>query len=167
MKGALIGMVVVVAALAVALIVKGEGAWLVALKSSGKTGLKLVPIIALALLMMGAAEVLLDKALVERWLSDASGIRGILLAWVAGAATPGGSIVGMPIAAGLLKAGAGPVVLVTYLTSLATLSFVRVPLEVSLIGGRLTTLRVIACLLLPPIAGAITRGVLFLSRGGL
>ena len=48
-------------------------------------------------------------------------------------------------------------VLLTYLVSLSTLSLIRVPIEAAIIGGRLTMLRMIACLLLPPIVGAGAR----------
>jgi uncharacterized protein len=72
--------------------------------------------------------------------------------------------VGLPLAAGLHRAGVGPSVLVTYMTSLATLSVIRIPMEVGLIGGRLAALRVLACLVLPPLAGVITRGLVPLVR---
>jgi hypothetical protein len=48
-------------------------------------------------------------------------------------------------------------VLVPYLVSRYTLSLIRIPIEVGLIGGRLTALRLLACLGLPPLAGLITR----------
>ena len=50
-----------------------------------------------------------------------------------------------------------PAVLVTYLVSISTLSLIRIPMEVGLIGGRLAMLRVAACVLLPPLAGLLTR----------
>lgn len=44
-------------------------------------------------------------------------------------------------------------VLLTYLVSLSTLSLIRMPLEIGILGGRLTALRVVACALLPPLVG--------------
>ena len=65
----------------------------------------------------------------------------------------------LPIVAGLQRAGVSMPVLVTYLVSLATLSVIRIPLEVGLIGGRLAAIRFVTCLLLPPVAGVLTRWV--------
>ena len=127
-----------------------------AFRASGETGLKFVPVLVFAILMMGFIEVLLPKKVVQDWLSDASGPRGILIATLAGIATPAGSLVGLPLAAGLAKAGAGAAVVVTYLVSFSLLSLIRLPIEVGILGPRLTALRVLACLLLPPLAGAIT-----------
>jgi uncharacterized protein len=127
-----------------------------ALRASGTTGLTFLPMLVFAILMMGFIEVLLPKEIVEHWLSDASGPRGILIATLAGIATPAGSLVGLPLAAGLAKAGAGAAVVVTYLVSFSLLSLIRLPIEVGILGPRLTALRVIACLLLPPLAGIVT-----------
>lgn len=159
MKGAVVLMLLVCAGMGVALWHKGDGAMGRALAASGEGGLKLLPILALAVLMMGAFEELLPKQLVQTWLSDAAGWRGIGVAWVAGALTPAGSLVGMPIAAGLLKAGVSASVIVTYLVSMATLSIIRIPMEVGLLGGRITALRVVSCLLLPPLAGLLVRAL--------
>jgi uncharacterized membrane protein YraQ (UPF0718 family) len=42
------------------------------------------------LLLAGFVEVVLRRETVAAWFSDAAGARGILIAWVAGALTPGG-----------------------------------------------------------------------------
>lgn len=123
-----------------------------------------LPVLLLAMLVIGCTEVLLSRELVERWLSDASGWQGIAIGWGAGILTPGGSLVGLPIVAGLQRAGVGVPVMVTYLVSLATLSVIRIPLEVGLIGGRLATIRFVTCLFLPPLAGLLTRWVMPLWR---
>ena len=109
--------------------------------------------------MAGFAEVLLPKQLVQTWLSDNAGWRGIGLAWLAGILTPGGSVMGLPLVATLFKAGVGIGVLVTYMTALATLSVLRFPLEMGFVGWRLATLRVIVSLLLPPLAGLLAQVV--------
>ena len=102
---------------------------------------------------------LYDEGFIEAALSDASGFKGIAIAWVAGALTPAGSLVGMPLVAGLYQAGAGVGVLVTYLTSLSVLSLIRVPLEVGFYGPRMMVVRVVESLLLPPLAGVIAQAL--------
>ncbi len=118
---------------------------------------RFLPILVIALLVAGFTETLLPDDLVERWLSDSSGWRGIGVAWLAGVLTPGGSIIGLPIAAVLYQAGVGLGVLMTYLTSLATLSLLRVPLEIGFYGWRVTGVRIAVSLILPLIAGGLTQ----------
>ena len=119
--------------------------------------MQMLPLLVFCFLIAGFVEVLLPRALVERWLSDDAGWRGIAVAWLAGALTPGGGPVGLPLAAGLMRNGAGVGVMVTYLTSLALLSFVRLPMEYGMLGGRMTLIRVGASILLPPLAGALAQ----------
>lgn len=157
MKGALLAMGLMLAALLVAVGMKGELS--AALKSSGQAGLKLLPLLVVAILMMGCIEVLLPKHLVEKWLSDEAGLKGLGIAWLAGILTPAGSLLGLPIVAGLYKAGVSAAVLITYLVSLATLSLVRIPIEVGILGARLTALRIAASLVLPPLAGLSVWGL--------
>ena len=146
---------------------KGVDTFKLGLSTAGSQLLRFLPVMVVAILLAGFAEALLPKEIVETWLSDASGWRGIGIAWLAGILTPGGSIMGLPFVAALYSAGAGISVLVTYLTSLALLSVVRIPLEIGFIGGRLTALRVAAVLILPPIAGMIAKfaAPLFLKNG--
>ena len=115
-------------------------------------------------MLAGFAETLLPQRLVHDLLSDSSGFKGLAVAWFAGIITPGGSIVGLPIIAGLYRVGVGTAVLMTYATSLATLSILRLPLEAGFYGWRLTALRVGVSLGLPFIAGGLTMLVMRLSE---
>ena len=136
---------------------KGDGAVASGFRTAGSQFLRFVPVLAIAFLVMGFVDVLLPRSVVENWLTDSAGLKGIGLAWLAGILTPGGSIIGMPLAAGLFKAGVSPSVLITYLTSLACLSVMRIPLEVGFYGWRLTGMRVTACLIVPLVAGGVAR----------
>lgn len=157
MKGTLIAMLALVLALTIATFFKGDGALSGALKHSATQFLKFLPVLLIAFLLMGFLKALLPEHLVQNWLSDSSGWKGMGIAWIAGALTPGGSIIGMPIAAGLFQAGVGISVLVTYLVSMATLSLLRIPIELGFLGWRLTLVRVSSCLLLPFAAGLLAR----------
>ncbi|PTL83882.1 hypothetical protein [Vitiosangium sp. GDMCC 1.1324] len=136
------------------------------LMRGGKESLALLPLLAVVFLLTGFVQVLLPRELVANWLSDEAGWRGIGVAWVAGALTPGGGPIGMPLAAALVRSGAGLGVVVTYLTSLSLLSFIRVPMEIAIYGGRLTGVRLLISLALPPMAGLLAQalGPLLLGR---
>jgi uncharacterized membrane protein YraQ (UPF0718 family) len=164
MKAMVVVMVSLAAALVILAAVKGGPALVQeGLRASGRGALPLVPLLAVVFLLAGFVEVLLPRDTVAAWLSDAAGVRGLLIAWVAGLLTPGGGPVGLPLAAALQRAGAGAGVLVTYVTSMSLLSFVRLPLEIGIYGARLTGLRVLSNLFLPLLAGGLA---LLLGRTG-
>lgn len=156
MKATAIAMGVILAALMLIALYQGFGVFKDGMSTSAKQFGALLPILVIAILLTGFAETLLPKNIVETWLSDAAGWKGIVIAWMAGVITPGGSIVGLPIVAGLFKAGVGTAVLMTYTSSLALLSFLRLPLEAGFYGWNLTVLRVVVSLFLPLIAGGLT-----------
>lgn len=116
-------------------------------------GQSLVPLLLLAILFAACVEVLMPAEVIGRWLGEASGARGIAIAWIAGVLTPGGGPIGLPLVVAVARQGASTPVLLTYLVSLSTLSLIRLPLEVGILGGRLAGLRVAACVLLPPLVG--------------
>lgn len=116
-------------------------------------GQGLLPLVLLAVLLAACVEVLVPGEAVARWLGEASGLRGIGIAWVAGILTPGGGPIGLTLVAAVARQGASVPVILTYLVSLSTLSLIRLPLEVGILGGRVATLRVLSCLLLPPLVG--------------
>lgn len=117
----------------------------------------LLPLLLLAVLFAACVEVVVPADTISRWLGQESGARGILLAWLAGVLTPGGGPIGLTLVAAFARQGAAVPVLLTYLVSLSTLSLIRVPLEVGILGGRLTALRVAFCALLPPLVGVAAR----------
>ena len=68
---------------------------------------QIMPLLIFAFVMAGMIQTLLPHDLIAKWVGAESGLRGIILGTLAGAVTPGGPYVSMPIAAGLLRAGAG------------------------------------------------------------
>ena len=121
--------------------------------------IRFLPVMVVAMLITGFTDVLLPKALVERWLSDASGWRGIGLGYLAGVLTPGAGLIGLPLVGTLYKAGVGPSVLVTYMTSMTTMSLMRIPLELGFCGWQLTSLRLTVSFVLPILAGFLANFV--------
>lgn len=121
--------------------------------------LRFAPILVIAVVLAGFAEAVIPKEFIESWLSDTSGWRGIMLAWIAGIFTPIAGVLAMPLVAVLYQAGASLAVIMTYLTSLATLSLMKVPIEVGIYGWKLTALRFGVSLGLPLIAGFLTQAI--------
>lgn len=157
MRTTALALLATLAALAALALAQGTDVFGEALRSSTRQLLRFLPLLVVAVMVAGFAETLLPRGVVEAWLSDASGWRGILLAWAAGVLTPGGSIIGLPLIAALWKAGAGLSVLMTYATSFALLSLLRLPIEIGFYGWRLTAIRVGVSLVLPLVAGFLTQ----------
>lgn len=153
MKVVLIGFAALLVVLLV--LVARADQWEALARATRAQATMLLPLLTLAVLVAACVEVLVPPAWLQTWLGDAAGARGIGLAWVAGALTPGGGPIGLPLAAALSRAGASTPVVLTYVLSLSSLSLIRLPLEWGILGGRLTAMRWLACLLVPPAAGLV------------
>jgi uncharacterized membrane protein YraQ (UPF0718 family) len=106
----------------------------------------------------GLAEVLVPQAWVSRTLGADAGVRGIFIAAGVGAFTPAGPFVAFPIAAVMIRAGAGVGPVVSFVTGWSLLAVHRmVAWELPILGPRLTALRYGASLVLPVIAGLLAR----------
>lgn len=160
MKAAIVVLILVSLGLAGVCYLRGGTALVVEGLRTGLRGMgPLLPMLLVMFALAGFTEVLLPRPMVAAWLSETSGWRGMALACLLGIVTPGGGPIGLPIAAALLRAGAGVGVVIAYLSSMALLSFVRVPLEIGIYGLRLTLIRIVCCLPLPFLAGAIAQQI--------
>ena len=106
------------------------------LVQGGKMLFRVVPLLLAAFLTAGLIQTLVTREVVTRWLGARSGWRGIALACLGGALMPGGPYVYYPIAAALLKAGAGLGALVAFVSAKNLWSVTRLPLEFALLGPR-------------------------------
>ena len=70
--------------------------------------INIVPRIALGVIGSGYIAAVIPQEIITGWLGPNSGWLGVATAVVAGAATPGGPVVGFSIGAVALKAGGGP-----------------------------------------------------------
>jgi uncharacterized membrane protein YraQ (UPF0718 family) len=134
---------------------QGEGKNVAGLKSAWNMTLQIIPLLIFAFIIAGLAQTLLPRDLVSRWVGDESGVRGILVGTLAGALTPGGPYVSLPIAAGLLKTGASIPTMVAFVTGWSLLAVARLPLDVGIMGWRFTLIHRVSVLILAPIAGLL------------
>ncbi len=125
-----------------------------------------IPIILMAVLLGAYVQKLIPASLARRWVGTDSGIRGLALATVAGALTPGGPFAAFPLAVGLYHAGASLAVCVTYITAWGVLGVQRILVwEIAFFGIEFVALRMLVSLPLPFVAGLIT-AMLFRPREG-
>ena len=116
------------------------------------------PLIVVSFLAAGFVDALIPREWVRDTLGHDSGLRGILIAAGAGIVTPAGPFVSMPIAAVMVRSGASAATVVAFLSAWALLSLHRlIAWEVPILGWRFALLRYAVCLLLPVLAGLLTR----------
>lgn len=116
---------------------------------------QIIPLLIFAMVVAGMVQVLIPEQGVARWVGAESGWRGLLIGTVAGGLTPGGPFIAMPLAAGLIRAGAGVGTMVSFLTAWSLLAVHRLPIEIGIMGWRFTAVRLASTFLLPPVAGWI------------
>jgi uncharacterized membrane protein YraQ (UPF0718 family) len=121
----------------------------------GQTLLRATPLLLAAFLIAGLVQAIVTREMVARWLGSESGWRGLVLACLGGALIPGGPYVYFPIAAALLKTGAGLGVLVAFVTAKNLWAVTRLPVELALLGPHLTLARVAVTFVLPPLLGVL------------
>ncbi|MDH5705376.1 MAG: permease [Candidatus Aminicenantes bacterium] len=152
---------VLMAIIAVILVIigysKGEGQHITGLKSALKMTMDILPLLVFAFIVAGMIKVLLPQELMSRWVGEESGFRGILIGTVAGGLMPGGPYVSLPLAAGLLRAGAGLGTMVAFLTAWSLWAVSRMPMELGIMGWRFTLVRLACTFFFPPIAGFLAQ----------
>ena len=148
---------IVMAVLAIILVLighyKGGGQHVEGLKSALSMTWTILPLLIFAFVVAGMVQVLIPAQTISKWIGAESGIRGILLGSVAGGLVPGGPYVSLPIAAALVRSGAGIGTMVAFLTGWSLWAVARLPMEVGILGWKLTLARVASTFVFPPVAG--------------
>jgi len=146
---------VVVLVLALAAYSKGGQRHILGITEASKILLPVLPTLIGALLIAGYVRVLVPEDAVQRWLGEESGFKGLLVGYLAGTLTFGGPFISFPIAASLYHAGADVKTVTTYITSWALWGGGIIFYEFSILGSRLFTIRMVASILFPLLAGII------------
>jgi len=134
---------------------KGGGEHILGLKTAGNLLIQIVPLLICAFVVAGMVQVLIPHELISKWVGVESGFRGILIGTVIGGITPGGPYISMPIAAGLLRTGAGIGTMVAFITAWSLLAVHRLPLEIGIMGWQFALIRLACVFFFPPIAGLL------------
>jgi hypothetical protein len=130
------------------------------LVSSAREGtldfIHIVPRIALGVIGSGYIAAIIPPQIITGWLGPDSGWSGVLAAVIAGAATPGGPVVGFSIGAVALKGGGGAPQVIAYVVAWALFAFQRLILwEIPFMPARFVWFRAVVSLPFPFLAAAI------------
>ena len=118
--------------------------------------INIVPRIALGVIGSGYIAAVIPPEVITGWLGPDSGWLGVLAAVIAGAATPGGPVVGFSIGAVALKVGGGSPQVIAYVVAWALFAFQRMILwEIPFMPARFVWFRAAVSLPFPFLAAAI------------
>lgn len=141
---------------------RGQAEHVFGLKSALNMTIDILPLLVFSFIVAGMIQVLLPQEIISKWIGAESGWRGIFIGSVAGGLTPGGPYVSLPIVAGLIKSGAGIGTLVAFITGWSIYAIGRLPIEIGILGWKVTLIRLVSTIIFPPIAGFIAN--LFFSN---
>lgn len=123
------------------------------IKNSVTMTFQVLPLLFFSFLIAGMMQEVVSTEALLKWVGPESGIKGIFLGTFAGAITPGGPFVSLPIVAGFFNSGAGIGTMVAFITSWSIWAIMRLPLEIGMLGWEFTFVRLASSALLPIIAG--------------
>lgn len=136
---------------------RGDGSHRTGLVRGLKLLISLLPLLISAFLVAGFIEVVVPRSLVEAWLGESAGFKGLLIGSVSGALLPGGPYVTFPIIASVYRAGAGLGTTVSFITGWATWGLGALAFELALMGPRFSVVRISVTALFPPLAGFLAQ----------
>jgi hypothetical protein len=120
----------------------------------GRDFLVLIPRIVIGVVGSGYIAAVMPQELIADWIGPGSGVLGILIATIIGAATPGGAVVGFAIGAAALKSGAGAPQVIAYSTAWSLYTIQRLlNWEIHMMAPRFVWLRAAVSFPLPILAG--------------
>ena len=125
----------------------------------------LVPRVVVAISVAALLWVMLPRDKVSHFIGRDSGLRGLLIATMAGTITPGGPSSAYALLAMLGAAGADRGAMIAYIAAWATLGLQRILVwDLPFMGGEFAIVRFAVCVPLPIIAGLIARRLPFELR---
>lgn len=146
---------VVVAALGFMAAMRGTKLFQDSVRNSGIEFLRLIPRIALGVIGSGFIADAMPQDLIVPWIGPQSGMIGVAIATLGGAATSGGPVVGFSIAAAALKAGGGAPQVIAYVTAWSLFSVQRIiGWEIPSMPPRVVWLRAVVSVPLPFLVAA-------------
>ena len=139
---------------------RGRPVFVASVREGGMDFIHIVPRIALGVIGSGYIAAVIPAEFIIGALGPSSGWLGVLTAVVAGAATPGGPVIGFSIGAVALKAGGGTPQVLAYVVAWALFAFQRLVLwEIPFMPPKFVWFRAAVSLPLPFIAAAIAMAV--------
>jgi len=127
---------------------KDDGSHSKGINQAYKNLVNMMPLLILAFIIAGFLQVVVPPELIQSWLGEEAGLKGVIIGSLGGVLLPGGPYIAFPVIAAIYKSGA-------FVVSWAMLSLYQVVFELAILGPRFTMLRLGLVLILPPLSGMI------------
>ena len=125
------------------------------LQVAGRTLWRNLPLLLLGFVIAGVMQVLVPREVISRWLGSQAGVKGILIASVAGGLMPGPPHAVFPMVGSMYSSGAGVGAVVSFVAAWSLWSVSRLPLEIALVDPKVALIRYGITFLVPPLAGLL------------
>jgi uncharacterized membrane protein YraQ (UPF0718 family) len=136
---------------------KGWNVPLSGLVQGGRMFWNVAPNLLLGFALAGIVQVVVPTEYIAKTLGEGSGLKGILVATVAGVLAPGGPYVNVPLVASLYESGAGVGPLAAFLTAWGIIPINRsLVYEIPLMGIQFALARYAASIIFPFVIGVMT-----------
>jgi uncharacterized protein len=132
---------------------RGDGSARTAIRLGTGMMVKVIPLLLLAFVLAGMLQATLPPELIEAWLGQHAGLRGVMIGGACGALIPGGPYIAFPIISAVYKAGAGISTVIAFVTGWAMMGVGKIPFELTFMGTRFTLVRILLFLAFPFLAG--------------
>lgn len=143
-----------VAALALTAAVRSKALFREGAYEGARDFVVLIPRVLIGVIGSGYIAAVMPQNLIATWIGPNSGVVGITIAALCGAATPGGAVVGFAVGAAALKGGAGAPQVIAYTTAWSLYTIQRlINWEIHMMAPRVVWLRAAVSMPLPILAG--------------
>ena len=114
----------------------------------------ILPALTVGIMGAGFVAAMVPPELAERYLGEGSGVSGYAIAYVLGALTPGGPVVGFALGAAAIKAGASVPLVAVYVTAWALINLNRILIwERATVPKKIIIERLLVSLPIPALTG--------------
>lgn len=122
-------------------VVRNKQKTLMAIRKAFKAFEGILPQFIVVLLFVSASLAILDNRTISAFIGDGSGSLGVLASAVVGAVTLIPGFVAFPVAAALMKEGAGATQIAAFVSTLMMVGVVTLPMEIKYFGRRTALMR--------------------------
>lgn len=139
---------------------KDKGKTMLVLKKAWKSFENILPLFLSIILIIGMALAVLSPQEISKWIGHQSGWAGIMIAAIIGSITLIPGFVTFPLAASLLKSGAGFTQIIVFISTSMMVGIITIPVEIKYFGRRVTYIRNTLAFIFSFIVAAVIGGVL-------
>jgi uncharacterized membrane protein YraQ (UPF0718 family) len=175
LKGAFAGIAsAAIVLILAAYIIGGTGLLLEGLHISKNSAMAAAPMLLVSFIVIGQLRVLISKEMLNKWLQNNKGIKGILVSALTGGLFPGGPYVYYPFIASFVEKEVPFSIFAAFIVGKQVYDFARIPMEMSFLGPGVTLIRNIITFPVPIIIGFLAKninpeklgGAFFTKEGG-